>query len=175
MDERSRLQRLLPDRDPPSAEEEPEIAAALALALEPERARFEGAEPGPLPDPFVATPPEQEMGRLEDRISELRVEAARTAEERQELADRLAATRAELDEARCRITELEALVARHEQRVLEAYQRLQAEDRLRQKARRALGIGLRLLDAGAVAPAAPAADQGAELGFTDQEPESTPK
>jgi hypothetical protein len=139
-------------REPPLEEEEPDVAAALTFALAPEQIRFDGPEPGPLPDPFVATPREQEMGRLEDRISELRVEAARAAEERAALADRLAAALAALDDARGRIAELEALAARHEQRVVKAYQRLQADDRLRQRARRALRIGLGLLEAGAISP-----------------------
>jgi hypothetical protein len=175
-----------PDRDRPESDEEPEVAAALAFALAPERAHFDGAEPAPLPDPFVASPAEQEMGRLENRISELRIELARGAEERQRLAERLDESSAERDAARARIAELEALLARHEGRVVKAIRRLQGEDRQRERIRRALRIALHLLDDGSPETGAERERRPAEreeasgqraddTGFTDSEPRSTPK
>jgi hypothetical protein len=131
------------DRAREPHDEEPDVAAALAFALAPERLDFGGREPSPLPDPFVATPREQEMGRLEDRISELRVEAARAAEERAALADRLNAALDELEAARERIAELEAR-AGGEAPTPERSRR--GGDRARQRAVRALRIALRLLD-----------------------------
>jgi chromosome segregation ATPase len=115
------------------------------------------APPAP-PPPAAPSAPRQrdadpgEAARLQDRISELRLEAARVTEERERLAARLAVAERERDEARARAGELEAIVAKHEARVVKAYERLKGDEAVKEKTRRALAIALQLLEEGAAPP-----------------------
>jgi hypothetical protein len=60
-----------------------------------------------------------------------------------------------LAEARKRIGELEAQNGKHEERVVKAYQKIKTDEKVREKARKALAIALQLLDDRAVgAPSA---------------------
>jgi hypothetical protein len=58
--------------------------------------------------------------------------------------------RAELErrgaEAERRVTELEAVNAKHEERVVKAYQKIKSDEKIREKTRKALAIALQLLD-----------------------------
>jgi hypothetical protein len=98
-------------------------------------------------------------------------ELARLEGERAGLADELARAREELAQARRRIAELEGVAARHEQRVVKAYQRLTSDARAREKARKAIAIALQLLEG--AAPQAP--DAQGRTGDTPSESTSTPK
>jgi chromosome segregation ATPase len=99
-----------------------------------------------------------------------RAESAERALE--ELRAELEVTRAEADglrgeaerrsgDLRKRVQELEAQAARHEERVVKAYQKIKGDERLKEKIRKALGVALQLLDerlppeSGADAPVPP--------------------
>jgi len=56
-----------------------------------------------------------------------------------------------------RVQELEAVNAKHEERIVKAYQKIKSDEKIREKTRKALAIALQLLDERlAAAPAAPA-------------------
>ncbi len=78
-------------------------------------------------------------GEAESLRAEL--EAARGAvEERRAEAERRAGEQAR------RIADLEAVVAKHEERVVKAYQKIKGDEKIREKTRKALAIALQLLD-----------------------------
>lgn len=72
----------------------------------------------------------------------------------------VAAARAEGERAgaelKRRVTELEAQTAKHEERVVKAYQKIKGDEKIREKTRKALAIALQLLEERA--PGAPAAE-----------------
>lgn len=132
----------------------PAVAVPAPIAPAPAAPPARAAPPSPPPP---AAPRQRdgdpgEAARLQDRISELRLEAARVAEERERLAARLAVAERERDEARARASELEAIVAKHEARVVKAYERLKGDEAVKEKTRRALAIALQLLEEGAAPP-----------------------
>jgi CheY-like chemotaxis protein len=153
------------DPAPPGA---PEVVDPLAVPASG-AAIAVAAEPAPGADAVPAEPPppdagaelarrDAEIARLQDRISELLVEAGRAVDERARLEAAVAAARQDAEDARRRLGELEAQAARHEQRVVKAYQRLKQDEQLRDRARKALAIALQLLDDRAAEPPAAAAD-----------------
>jgi CheY-like chemotaxis protein len=73
---------------------------------------------------------------LRTEVSVLRAEADGLRAE----AERRAA------DLRRRLAELEAQAARHEERVVKAYQKIKGDERLKEKIRKALGVALQLLD-----------------------------
>lgn len=73
-------------------------------------------------------------------------------------AERAAAAEREEKLAR-RVAELEALTARHEDRVVKAYQKIKGDERIREKTRKALAIALQLLE-----------DRGAGAASADVQP-----
>jgi DNA-binding transcriptional MerR regulator len=101
--------------------------------------------------------------------------AGRTLEElRTELSvtrNESSAVRGEADrrsaDLRRRVQDLEAQAARHEERVVKAYQKIKSDEKLKEKTRKALTVALQLLDerlppeGAADAPPAPAPEQPA--------------
>ncbi len=123
---------------------------------------------------------EARAGEAETRAEEARAETRRARDEaaaalarlpeleRQldALRGELAAARGEAEGARSeveqrtaelrrRVAELEAANAKNEERVLKAYQRLKGDERVKEKARKALAIAAQLLEDGAPAEPAP--------------------
>jgi CheY-like chemotaxis protein len=85
---------------------------------------------------------------LEDEMEGLRTELLVAHGEVEGARAEVEKRSAELDG---RIAELEALVARHEERVVRAYQKIRADEKVREKVRKAVAIAGQLLDDG-VAP-----------------------
>lgn len=105
---------------------------------ETRRARDEAAE-------ALTRIPELE-GELEALRTELAVARGEVEGARGEVEQRTA-------ELRARVSELEATNARNEERVLRAYQRLKSDERVKEKARKALAIAAQLLEEGVEAGA----------------------
>ncbi|HEY6097927.1 MAG TPA: response regulator, partial [Anaeromyxobacter sp.] len=112
---------------------------------------------------------EAELAAAARRVEEAEASVRRAedlARRVEELEGELATARGEVEGARAeaekrtadlrrRVQELETTSAKHEERVLKAYQKIKGDERLREKTRKALAIALQLLDEGA-----PAADPG---------------
>ena len=84
-----------------------------------------------------------ELAGLRAQLENLRAEIADTrsaAEGAKAESDR------KLAEARKRINELEAQNAKHEERVVKAYQKIKADEKIREKTRKAVAIALQLLE-----------------------------
>jgi CheY-like chemotaxis protein len=84
-----------------------------------------------------------ELAGLRAQLENLRAEIADTrsaAEGTKAESDR------KLAEARKRINELEAQNAKHEERVVKAYQKIKADEKIREKTRKAVAIALQLLE-----------------------------
>ena len=114
---------------------------------------------------------ETDLSSARERVSELEAETERQRSQSDETGAELTGVRAQLDEAntamdelrnrlevtsqeaestqedlRRRISDLEDEKQKHEDRVVKAFQRLKSEEQLREKAKKALGIALQLLD-----------------------------
>jgi CheY-like chemotaxis protein len=161
---------------------EADLAAALDEAgRAAERARAAEDEVAALRERLAET--EARAGDAESRVEEARAEARRARAEAAGAATKLAeldraleglrtdlvvargeaeGARGEVEkrtgELRRRVAELEAANAKHEERVLKAYQRLKGDERVKDKVRKALAIAAQLLEEGA-APAEPGVEK----------------
>jgi CheY-like chemotaxis protein len=158
-----------------TAEQQAQAAEQQAQSAEQEsmslRLRLEEAEQTASQK---ASEAEQSRQRIESLEEELDAAVARAAARADELAGvqaEMAALRAEMDglrgelssaraevdgsraeaeqklsDLRKRITDVEALNAKHEERVVKAYQKIKGDEKIREKTRKALGIALQLLE-----------------------------
>jgi CheY-like chemotaxis protein len=111
---------------------------------------------------------------LEDELRTSQDAASRAdplERELEELRTELVAARGEVDGARAeverrtadlqkRVAELEAQNAKNEERVLKAYQKIKGDEKVREKARKAVAIALQLLDDGGAGAAEPVEPRG---------------
>jgi CheY-like chemotaxis protein len=130
-----------------AAREEARLGAERAGGLERELASLRGR----LEDA------EQLASRRGAEIAEAVTRAESAGRTADELRTEASVLRAEADglraeaerrgaDLRRRLAELEAQAARHEERVVKAYQKIKGDERLREKVRKALGVALQLLD-----------------------------
>jgi DNA-binding response OmpR family regulator len=157
---------------------EADLAAVLDEAGHAaERARAAEEEATALRERLAEAESRAEEAQAEARRA--RAEAAAAAARAPELERQLEALGAELQAARAeasgtrgeaerrtgelrrRVAELEAAGAKNEERILKAYQRLKADERVKEKARKALAIAAQLLEEGAPVEAAPERDRRA--------------
>ncbi|HUK66731.1 MAG TPA: response regulator [Anaeromyxobacteraceae bacterium] len=86
----------------------------------------------------------------EVELSNLRAELEKSRGELTSLRSDSEGTRAEAErlsaDLRRRVSELEAQNAKHEERVVKAYQKIKGDEKIREKTRKALGIALQLLE-----------------------------
>ncbi|HTP49835.1 MAG TPA: response regulator [Anaeromyxobacteraceae bacterium] len=80
---------------------------------------------------------------LERSLDEARTELTVTRNEAESLRGEAERRTADL---RRRLTELESQTARHEERVVKAYQKIKSDEKLKEKTRKALAVALQLLD-----------------------------
>jgi CheY-like chemotaxis protein len=133
----------------------------------------------------------QELDQAHARTARTEGELAARTEELSEKQRRLAGVEADLDATRAdfrdrevklgqmrdRAAELEAKAAEYEEQILRAFQKLRADDRLVDKAKRALAVALSLLDERGAAPATtpgPTAAQPAAAGASQPPPVPRP-
>ncbi len=138
------------ERDLATAREESKQSAAKAQSAEEELAAARGK----------ADSHESEARRLESdleasraRLTELEGELAAERSRADELSAELNGTRAQLEESqgaleevRSRVASLEETAGKNEERAVKAYQKIKADEKLREKVKKALGIALQLLD-----------------------------
>jgi CheY-like chemotaxis protein len=152
---RGDLKRL--EADLTASREEARRGAGRAAAAEKElagmQARIEQAERAATAKGAEAMEILGRAGALERQLDGMRTELVVARGEAEG-----ARTEAEkrLTETQRRLEELEAASAKNEERVVKAYQKIKGDEKLREKARKALTIALQLLDERAPAPAEPA-------------------
>jgi CheY-like chemotaxis protein len=135
------------ETDLKNAREETRRAAEKASAAESElgdlRARAEEAERAAAEKGAAAAEAAGRLAALERELEELKTELLVARGE-------IEGARGESDqrhaELRRRLQELEAASAKHEERVVKAYQKIKSDEKLREKTRKALTIALQLLD-----------------------------
>ncbi len=119
------------------AEQARERAEALARELDATKRRASEHE-----EDLAALRPELEKLRSDLSTARAQVDGAGAEAERR------------LSDAKRRIAELEAQNAKHEERVVKAYQKIKGDEKIREKTRKALAIALQLLEERAPGPAA---------------------
>ncbi len=135
------------ETDLKNAREETRRAAEKASAAERElgelRARAEEAERAAAEKGAAAAEAAGRMAALERELEELKTELLVAREEAE-------GVRGEVDDRavqlRRRVQELESATAKHEERVVKAYQKIKSDEKLREKTRKALTIALQLLE-----------------------------
>jgi CheY-like chemotaxis protein len=102
----------------------------------------------------------QDAESLRGRVDELERELGSVNTELLVARNEVEGARGEMDaraaELRQRVTELEALSAKHEDRVLRAYQKIKGDEKVKDRVRKAIAIAAQLLEEGLPADPAPA-------------------
>ncbi|HEY6105266.1 MAG TPA: response regulator [Anaeromyxobacteraceae bacterium] len=135
------------ETDLKNAREETRRAAEKASAAEREldelRARAEEAERAAAEKGAAGAEAAGRLAALERELEELKTELVAARGEAEGVRGDVDKRSAEL---RRRVQELESATAKHEERVVKAYQKIKSDEKLREKTRKALTIALQLLD-----------------------------
>jgi CheY-like chemotaxis protein len=135
------------ETDLKNAREETRRAAEKAAAAEREldelRARAEEAERAAAEKGAAGAEAAGRLAALERELEELKTELLVARGEAEGVRGDVDKRSAEL---RRRVQELESATAKHEERVVKAYQKIKSDEKLREKTRKALTIALQLLD-----------------------------